>query len=98
MGQFGADLYVLEIDPRSPQAVELDAAALVVADGADVLGAQPQPGARHQGAGHLPAGADNLFLERDLAGVGREARDRQQRVGGVQADAYDIEFGHAKLL
>ena len=89
---------MFDVDPRFPEATQLDAAAFVVADGPDVLGTQPQPGARHQRAGHLSAGADDLFLEGHLAGVGREVRDQQQRVGSVQANSDDIEFGHERLL
>jgi hypothetical protein len=67
-------------------------------DRADVLGAQAQPRARHQGAGHLPAGADDLFLERHLAGIGREVRHDEQRIGGVEAHAHHVEFRHMPLV
>jgi hypothetical protein len=65
---------VLDIDARLAQALHLDAPALVVPDGANVLGAQTQPRARHQRAGHLPARADHLFLEQHLPGVCRKVR------------------------
>src|ERR1039458_5650370 len=69
-----------------------DAAAEVVADGADVLGAQAEAGAGDEGAGHLAAGAEVLLLEGDLAGIGREVRDDEQGIGGIQPQSNDVEF------
>ena len=72
--------------------------AVVISNRADILAAQSQPCARHQGARHLSAGADNLFFKWDLPGVGRKVRNHQQRVGGVQPNAHDIEFRHKRSL
>ena len=98
VGAVAPQLHVVEIDAGALQAFHLDAAALVVADRADVLGAQAEAGARHHGAGHLAAGAEELLLKRDLAGVRREVGNDEQGVGGVQADANDVEFGHSGIL
>ena len=45
-----------------------------------------------------PPGLSNLLDERDLAGVRREMGNDQQGIGGVQADANDVEFGHSRSL
>ena len=87
-------LHVVEVDAGGLQAGPLDIAALIVADGADVLGAQSETRAGHHGAGHLSAGADNLPFERRLAGIGRKSRHDQHSVGGIQADAHDVEIRH----
>ena len=99
IGAARAALHVVHIDARLAQAGQLDAPALVVADGADVLGAQAQPCAGRHGAGHLAAGTDDLLFERHLAGVGGEAGDYEERVGGVQSYAGHVELrGHATIV
>ncbi len=87
-------LHVVEIDAGGEQALHLDAAALVVADRADVLGPQAESGAGDHGARDLPAGAENLLRERHLAGIGGKVRKEQQGIGGVQSHADHVEFGH----
>src|SRR5262249_5809944 len=53
VGAVGADLDMVEIDAGAPQAFYLDPAALIVADGPDVLGAQAKARTGHHGARHL---------------------------------------------
>ena len=88
---------MVEVDAGAEEALHLDAAALIVADGADVLGAQPQAGAGDHGAGHLPAGL-TISSGRAPCRHRREMGHHQQRIGGVQAHAYDVEFRHEGLL
>ena len=71
-------------------------AAQVVADGADVLGAQAELRAGDHGAGHLAAGAEVFFMERHLAGVGRKVGNDEQSIGGVEAHANHVEFRHVR--
>ncbi len=75
IGAVGPKLHVLDIERGGAQAFELDAAALVIAHRADVLGAQAKARARHHGASHLPAWAQDLSTKRRLAGVCREVRN-----------------------
>src|SRR5580658_6719684 len=88
-----AALHVIQVDARLAQAGPLDLAPLVVADSADVLRAQAQPRARRHRAGHLSARTDDLFLERNLAGICRKTGDHKERVGSVQSYAGDVELG-----
>ena len=53
----GADVDVFEIDTAALQAIELDAAAFIIADGADVFGTETEFCAGDYGAGDLAAGA-----------------------------------------
>ena len=87
---------MIEVDAGALEAFQLDAAAQVVADGADVLGAQAEAGAGDEGAGHLAAGAEVLFLEGHLAGIGREVRDDEQGIGGIEPQSNDVEFRHPR--
>src|ERR1019366_2293787 len=80
IGTAAADHHVVEADAGVLEAFELDAAAEVVADGADVLGAEAEAGAGDEGAGHLAAGREVLFLEGDLAGIGGEVGDDEQGI------------------
>ena len=89
---------MVEIDAGALEAFNLDAAALIVADCADVLGAQSEAGARHHRAGDLAAGAEEFFLKRDFAGVGRKVGNDEHGVGGVEADTDDVEFGHKNIV
>ena len=95
VGTAPADHHVIEVDAGVLEAFELDAAAEVVADRADVLGAQAEAGAGDEGAGHLAAGREVLFLERHLAGIGRKVRHDEKGIGGVEAHSNDVEFRHA---
>src|SRR5439155_12999377 len=65
-----ANLHVFQVDARSPQAFHLDAAALVIAQGSDIFGLQPEAGASDHGAVHLAAGAKDLLLKRRFSCVG----------------------------
>ena len=87
-------LYVVQVDAGGAQAFHLDAAALIVAHGAYIFRPQPQPRARHHGAGNLSAGAHHFRIERHLAGIGRKVRHHQQRIGGIEAHAHHVEFRH----
>ena len=86
-----AHLHVFQIDACSLQAFHLDSAALVIAQGPDIFGLQPEAGAGDHGAGHLAAGAEDLLLKRRFSCVGREVRHHQKCVGGVQADPHHVE-------
>jgi hypothetical protein len=96
IGAVLAKLHVIEIDAGAAQALDLDAAALVVADAADVFHPQPEAGARHHGTGHLAARAHDFFFKRHFARVSRKVRHDQERIGGVQPDAHNVEFRHGK--
>src|SRR5260370_19683743 len=78
------------------EAFDWDAAAEVVADRADVLGAQPEAGAGDEGTGDLAAGAEVFCLEGHLAGVGREVRNDEQGIRGIEAHSNDVEFRHGR--
>ena len=94
IGATGADLDVVQIEAGFAQAGHLDAAAFVVADSADVLGPQPELAAGDERAGHLAPGAHDLAFEGDLTAELRVFWNQQKRVGGVEADADQIEGGH----
>ena len=96
VGAIRAPLDVIQVQARAGQALPLNAAPLVVADRADITGAQAQAGAAHHGAGHLAAGTEQFRGEWDFAAVGREVRDEDQRVGGIQTDSHDIEPGQGR--
>ena len=57
---------VVEIDAGFAQALDLDSAALVVADSADVLDAHPEVRHGDQCAGDLSAGAENFGFKGTL--------------------------------
>ncbi len=85
--------------PAARRLASLDAPTLVVADGADILGAQAQARARGHGAGHLASRTDNLFLKGNLACVSGEAWDDQEGIGGVEAHAHHVELrGHGTIV
>ena len=92
IGTAAADQDVVEVDAGALEAFDLDAAAEVVADRADVLGAQAEAGAGYEGAGDLAAGAEVFFFEGHLAGVGREVRNDEQGISGIEAHSNDVEF------
>jgi len=56
VGTIFANLDIVQIDIAELQALELNAPALVVADGADVFHPQSKLGASHHGAGTCPPG------------------------------------------
>src|SRR5262249_55492015 len=85
-------LHVVEVHARPAQAFDLDLPAVIVTDGADVLGTQAEARAGHHGAGHLATGTEQFLLKRNLAGVGWKMRHDEQGIGGVQAHADDVEF------
>jgi hypothetical protein len=89
-----AALHVVEVDAGGLQAGPLGIAALIVPDGADILGAQSQAGASHHGAGHLATRADGFPLEGRFAGVRRKSRHDEQRVGSIQAYTHNVEISH----
>ena len=74
------DFEVIQVDAALAQALELYAAALVVADRSDVFHAQPQLRAGHHGAGHLTAGTQDLALECNLARIGGKSAKARMRV------------------
>ena len=92
MGQPLRTMHVIQVDARALEAFHLDAAAKVVAHRADVLGAQSETRAGDESAGHLAAGAEVFFLERHLAGIRREMRNDQQRIGGIQPQSNNVEI------
>lgn len=57
VGAAGAEVDVFEIDAAALKAIKLDAAAFVIANGADVFGAQAEFRAGDYGAGDLASGA-----------------------------------------
>ena len=50
-----------------------------------------EPRASHHRAGDLSAGTQELTLERNFSRVRRKAGNDQERVGGVQANAHDVD-------
>src|SRR5207249_3148353 len=74
-GAVFAHLKPLDIDAGVAQAVDLDAPAAVVTDRADIAGPESKGGAGDDGAGHLPAWAEDFLLDSSLAGIGRKTRD-----------------------
>ena len=89
-----ADFEIVEVNAAREEAVHLNAAALVVADGADVLGAEPEPRTSDQRAGYLSAWAEDLAFERYFAAISGKMRDDDERIGGVQAYAHHVECRH----
>src|SRR6185369_6924253 len=81
----------IQVHARLTEAIHLDAATIVVTDHADVFRVQSQLRSSSNGARDLSAGTDDFLSERDLAAVFRKTRHDQQRVGGVQTHAYQIE-------
>ena len=71
-----ADLDVIEVDAGIEQAVHLDTTALVVTNAANVLHLHAEPRTSHHGAGDLAARTQDLFCERNLAGVGGKVRQK----------------------
>ncbi len=96
VGTILADLDIVQIDAAFLKAGELNTAPLVVAERADVLHAESQLRARHQRAGHLAARAQDLALERDFARIRRKVRQQDQSIGGIQADADNVEWGSGR--
>src|ERR1700719_3192492 len=75
-----SDLEIIQVDATLTQARKLYAATLVVSDGAYVFDLQAQLGAGHHGAGHLPARAQDLAVERHFPCVRRKVRQQDQGV------------------
>jgi hypothetical protein len=65
--------------------------AFVIAHRADVFHTQPQLRRGDQCARHLPTRAQHLAFKWNLAGIGRKMIHQNQRVGGVQAHAHQVE-------
>ncbi len=70
----------------------------VVAHGADVARRQSPATASDQGAGDLAAGKDVCGTKLDLRVKCREARKIDNRVGGVDAHAGDVDDGGVRFL
>jgi len=82
-------------DAFATQFAAVQFGGVVVADAADIVRAQSPTLARDQSSGDLAAGHD-LRVERfDLGAERGELRNLQDSVGGVFADAENIEFGGA---
>jgi len=72
-----------------------DELTVVVADCSDVFDSKTQAGTCHHRAGDLTACTQNFLAKRLLAGISGKVRKENQRVGGIQAHADDVEIGHA---
>src|SRR5689334_7549663 len=83
IGTAGADLNVIEIHAGLAEAGHLDAAAFVVADRSDVLGAQAEFSAGGKRAGDLATGTHDFALKSNLSTVLRVFRNQQQSIGSV---------------
>src|SRR5262249_30205652 len=75
---------------------DLNPAPEIVADGADVLGAESEAGAGDYRAGDLSAGTEVLLFEGDFAGVRGKVGDDEEGVGGVEAYADYVEVRHVE--
>jgi len=75
--------------------LKLDFAAIVVADRPDVFDAKTKLSAGHHRTGDLPPSAENFLTKRFLTGVRGKMRKKNQRVGGIQANARHVEIWHA---
>ena len=95
VGAVRANLDVIQVHGACAQAVQLNAAMMVVAKCADVFGAQSEFRARDHRAGHLAAGAQNFAVKRSFAAICGEALEQDQRVSGVQTHADYIEGLHS---
>src|SRR6202022_1030140 len=58
----------------------------------DIFHPKPQFGASYEGASHLSPRAEQLMIEGDLTGIGREMREKNKGVGSVLADTDDVEL------
>ena len=70
----------------------------VVANFADVASAQSPGLAGDHGGGDLSAGEDVGGAEFDFRAGGREVLDGNERVGGIEADTDDVDFGNGRHL
>ena len=70
----------------------------IVADFADVAGAQSPGLAGDHGGGDLASGEDASGAEFHLGPSGGELVNGNERVGGVEADADDVDFGSGAHL
>src|SRR5262249_18620730 len=98
VGAAFSELDVIEIDAGALEALDLDPAAFIIADGADVFDAQTEAGAGHHRARNLSAGAEDLFNERHFPRVGWKVRNYEQGIGGVEAHANNVELWHPPIL
>src|SRR5579863_8489747 len=87
-------LDMLDIDAGSAQAVQLEAAAVVIPDSADVLRPQTEVCACDHGSSDLSAGGKKFPRERSLAAICGEPRHNQHSIRGIEPDANYIEIWH----
>ncbi len=74
------------------EAFELNAAAEVVTNGADVFDAECQMGTSNHGAGDMAAGAEDLVVKSDFTGVSGKVREQDERIGGVESNADECQI------
>ncbi len=83
-------LNVLQIDAGTAQAFQLDATTFIVANCADVFGAEAEARAGNHGRRHLTAGRIRFAEKRDFTAIRGEMRDYQHGIGGVQSHADNV--------
>jgi hypothetical protein len=71
----------------------LESAGRIIADLPDVSRLQPPLRAGEDSAGYLPSGKDLRLPEFNLGAEGRETREPDKRIGGVQPHADNINDG-----
>jgi hypothetical protein len=82
-------------DVRGAEFAAMQFGGVVVADATDVVRPESPALAGNHGGSHLAAEHDARAKGFDLRAERRELGDLQNGVGGVFADAEDIEFGGA---
>ena len=85
----------VEVDTRTSQAFHLNAAAFIIAHGADVSHTQAKLGTSYHRARDLASGTQDLLAEGYFAGIRGEFGNQDQSVGRVKTNAHKVEIGHS---